>query len=300
MMLVMIIMEKRIASCSSDQKIKVWDIDESNNWTITYEIKGVHSGSIWKVIWAHPSFGQVLASCSFDRTVVIWEEEEDSQGKKVWVQKTIIGDSRESVSDIKFAPRHLGLKLATCSADGFVRIYEAIDVMNLSYWPLQEEFEAHKLSETQRGGVSISWNPSPYGPPSLVVGSSDPVAKIWEYNENYRRWQHVESLVGHKDGIHDVSWAPSMGRSYHLIATGSKDNTVRIWKLQMNNERHKPEASQLASFDDHKAEVWRVSWNITGTILASSGDDGSVRLWKASYQGAWRALSVVSGGDDEE
>jgi nucleoporin SEH1 len=28
-----------------------------------------HSGSIWRVSWAHPEFGVVLASASFDRTV---------------------------------------------------------------------------------------------------------------------------------------------------------------------------------------------------------------------------------------
>lgn len=34
----------------------------------------VHSGSVWKVTWAHPEFGQVLATCSFDRTAAVWEE----------------------------------------------------------------------------------------------------------------------------------------------------------------------------------------------------------------------------------
>lgn len=29
---------------------------------------------MWRVTWAHPEFGQVLATCSFDRTVAIWEE----------------------------------------------------------------------------------------------------------------------------------------------------------------------------------------------------------------------------------
>ena len=33
-----------------------------------------HSGSVWKVTWAHPEFGQVIATCSFDRTAVVWEE----------------------------------------------------------------------------------------------------------------------------------------------------------------------------------------------------------------------------------
>lgn len=33
-----------------------------------------HGGPVWKVVWAHPEFGQILATCSFDRSVIIWEE----------------------------------------------------------------------------------------------------------------------------------------------------------------------------------------------------------------------------------
>lgn len=29
---------------------------------------------MWKVTWAHPEFGQVIATCSFDRTAAVWEE----------------------------------------------------------------------------------------------------------------------------------------------------------------------------------------------------------------------------------
>ncbi len=29
---------------------------------------------MWRVNWAHPEFGQLLATCSFDRTAIIWEE----------------------------------------------------------------------------------------------------------------------------------------------------------------------------------------------------------------------------------
>ena len=44
-------------------------------------ISQTHSGSVWKVTWAHPEFGQVLASCSFDRTAAVWEE----QGKTNYI-----------------------------------------------------------------------------------------------------------------------------------------------------------------------------------------------------------------------
>lgn len=34
-----------------------------------------HTGPVWKVVWGHPEYGQILASCSFDRSVIIWEEQ---------------------------------------------------------------------------------------------------------------------------------------------------------------------------------------------------------------------------------
>jgi len=288
---------KRMATCSSDQKIKIWDQDNTN-WVCSFEWKA-HSGSIWKVSWAHPEFGQVLASCSFDRTVCIWEEEvSDSKEKglrREWVKRANLVDSRDSVQDIKFAPRNHGLKIATCSTDGFVRIYEAMDITNLSHWSLMEEFES------QKGGLTcLSWNPSPIDiRPMLVVGSLDPNVKIWEYNETYRKWVHVETLSSHSSSIHDVSWAPNMGRNYHLIATASKDQKLKIWKLSTNYEKQKIEVKEIASFDDHHSEVWRVDWNITGTILASSGDDGTVRLWKAKYADEWKSFSVITGDEKE-
>lgn len=132
---------KRMATCSSDQSVKVWDLGEDGQWQCTASWK-THSGSVWRVTWAHPEFGQVLATCSFDRTACIWEEQVRESAESVrklqthWVKRATLVDSRTSVNDIKFAPKHLGLQLATCSTDGQLRIYEAPDVMNLSQWSL--------------------------------------------------------------------------------------------------------------------------------------------------------------------
>ncbi|XP_017463314.1 PREDICTED: nucleoporin SEH1-like [Rhagoletis zephyria] len=51
---------RRMATCSSDQTVKIWDEDELGKLTVSSSWKA-HSGSIWRISWAHPEFGQVLA-----------------------------------------------------------------------------------------------------------------------------------------------------------------------------------------------------------------------------------------------
>jgi nucleoporin SEH1 len=262
----------------------------------------------------------VLASCSFDRSVNVWEEVEDVNGTKAWNRCATLVDARDSVQDIEFAPPHAGLKLATASMDGNVRVYEASDVTNMSQWPLSDDFESEK------GGVlSLAWNPHPFERAMLAVASHNKEApvKLWEYNEALRRWVHAASIAGHTESVHDIAWAPFLGRSYHIIATASKDQTVRLWSLTRDEESGQKDqqmaaqfkggkqqqtvpATELrikeeASFDDHAAEVRRVSWNVTGTVLASSGDDGNVRLFRRSFaSGKWEVLQTMSGSGEEQ
>ena len=293
---------KRLATCSSDQKIKVWELDDVNGWVCTSQWKA-HSGPVWKVDWAAPEFGQVIASCSSDRTVCVWEESEADHAKK-WKLKATLGDAHDILS-VKFAPSHLGLKLATCSNDGIVRIYEALDITNLSQWQITDQFEV--ADGDTKGTTCIAWNSSPFDAATIAVGSQSSTPQVWQYNDKLRKWELIASLgkdssqkeAGHKDSIHDVAWAPNMGRSYHLVATASKDRTAKIWQLEPNAKGNWS-VKEVASFGDHNHEVWRVEWNVTGTILATSGDDGTVRLWKCTYQNEWQCLNVITGSGSSD
>jgi len=118
------------------------------------------------------------------------------------------------------------------------------------------------------------------------------------------------------NAISSVAWAPSCGRSYHLIATGGRDGHVRIWKVKPGNDGFygsgsgknggeddiyggeddddlKWTASVVADFDQHRSSVGRVEWNITGTVLSSAGNDGRVRLWKATVGNVWRSAGSL-------
>ncbi|XP_076392753.1 nuclear pore complex protein Nup44A isoform X2 [Megachile rotundata] len=295
---------QRMATCSSDQFVKVWDEDEHGNWHLTASWKA-HSGSVWKVTWAHPEFGQVLATCSFDRTAAVWEEivgegsGPGERGMRHWVRRTNLVDSRKSVTDVKFAPKTLGLLLATCSEDGVIRIYEAPDVMNLSQWTLQHDISC-KLQCS-----CLTWNPSlsRLHPPMIAVGSDDPNPSaggkvfIYEYSESSRRWAKTETLAI-VDPVHDIAFAPNLGRSFHTLAVASKDVRIITLKPTMDSVQSgapRFEISTAAQFFDHDFTVWRVCWNIMGTILASSGDDGCVRLWKDNYINNWKCVAVLKG-----
>ena len=118
--------------------------------------------------------------------------------------------------------------------------------------------------------------------------------RVWEYNANARRWLSVSGLDGHGDLVHDVCWAPNLGRAYHLVATACKDACVRIYKLSYSKAAAAYTPSMVAKLAHHSAEVWRVSWNVSGTILASTGDDGVSRLWKSDFNGTWHPILVAA------
>ena len=48
--------------------------------------------------------------------------------------------------------------------------------------------------------------------------------------------QGTSPVTSVTSSVTSLSWAPSCGRSYHLIATGSRDGSVRIWKIQPGEE----------------------------------------------------------------
>jgi nucleoporin SEH1 len=113
-----------------------------------------------------------------------------------------------------------------------LRIYEAIDTMNIGSWTLTDTIEIIPASiKEPRGQYCLAWCPSKFQPAMLVIGCGrDQGAKIFRLDAQ-NHWQAYESLGTHEGIVRDVAWAPSMGRSYQLIATASSDGHVRIYQL---------------------------------------------------------------------
>jgi nucleoporin SEH1 len=216
-----------------------------------------------------------------------------------WTLRASLTEARRGVTCLEFAPRHWGLKLAVGSADGCVRIYEAVDIMNLSQWPLAAALQSFEEG-SKLGCTCLSWCNGRFEPPTLVAGGSHLV--IYRYSESARAWQPLVQLPAPAKGdVLDVAWAPNVGRRFHYIAS-AENQQLRIYKFRRdaadnksndtssNNKHLKLESSQTID-----ANAWRCQWNVTGTVLASSGDGGTVQLWKSDLDGNFVCVSKVQG-----
>ncbi|KAF4743123.1 Protein phosphatase PP2A regulatory subunit B [Perkinsus olseni] len=149
----------KVAMCTSAQNILIWKVSEDDDdWELEACIASAHNAPIWRLDWAYPEFGEIIASCSEDRVVSIWsceEYDDDTEKQKGmrgqgstntrWRKRACLTDSSHAVTDIQFAPRRWGLKLASCSASGCVRTYEAIDPVNLATWVLEDVITVSRL-----------------------------------------------------------------------------------------------------------------------------------------------------------
>lgn len=95
---------KRLATCSSDKTIKIFDLDGTDNYKLITTLTG-HEGPVWQVSWAHPKFGSILASCSYDGKALIWKEQPETQQWSIIAEHTV---HQASVNSVSWAPHELG------------------------------------------------------------------------------------------------------------------------------------------------------------------------------------------------
>ncbi|RPB13864.1 WD40 repeat-like protein [Morchella conica CCBAS932] len=235
---------RRMATVSSDQRLKVFDLNDEGEWVISESFRA-HDAIINRVIWGPPEHGQIIATCSYDRLVRIWEEQEmEPKGSNLrWKRQfEMRAETHSAVYDISFPPTSAysvsgtstGLKIGFISTDGVIQIYECREPQDLTHWIAVDVFHTLTAPPAKENEVAfcLDFCPSRWGGEQLVVGIMD---KAQVYRQSKAgKFRPAEELKGHRGLVRDVSWAAGMGRSYHLIATACKDGHVRIFKLTTN------------------------------------------------------------------
>ncbi|OWT41628.1 nucleoporin SEH1 [Cryptococcus neoformans Bt1] len=148
---------ERLATCSADQRIKVFRKDEHGKWAEDANWKA-HDAPILHLSFSHPIHGSLLASCSHDRTIRIWEEPSFSTStaaaaaaaaassssrsppaflspassastSRAWLERGILTGPTGAIRSVQFGPpdpAH-GLRVASIATDGYLRVHTSLD-----------------------------------------------------------------------------------------------------------------------------------------------------------------------------
>lgn len=269
---------KRAAAASQDCTVHVWDITDGQQKPVGL-LKG-HEGPVWKVAWAHPKFGSLLATCSYDMKIIIWKEV-NSQWQIAYMDTSHCA----SVNDIEFCPWEHGLRLAAASSDGTVSV--------LTHSSADQQWRRAVFAQHAGGAQAVSWTPAQqrdgqYVPTMrLATGGCDGAVCVWKCEAEV--WVQETPFVppAHSDWVRAVAWRPD---SNGVMASGGWDKTVVIWAQEGGEGQPWRQVKKFTV--DGKVEC--LSWSETGSILAASYADGQSVLWKEAPDGSYEEVGNCS------
>ena len=276
----------RLATASSDRTARVWQAD---NGRLLLVLRG-HENAVRCVAWAPDN--RRLATASYDRTAKVWDLQGNHElllmqgptrsiawspdgaklaapieGNRVRLYNTNSGREllelrghESPVLSVKWS--HDGQEIATASADGTARIWDAT---------------GHEvcLLRGNAGNIwKVAWSPDG----SKLATASDTTARIWESRTGR------EMFVLHHDGIvWSVAWSPDGTK----LASASDDKTVKIWDSSAGHE--------LFTLRGHQAAVRSVDWSPDGKKIATAGDDKIAKVWNSA---SGKELLILLGHQD--
>jgi nucleoporin SEH1 len=193
-----------------------------------------------------------------------------------WIRRATLVDAKDTLVQVKFGPRQLGLVLACLDGQGTLRIYEAADAIHLSQWPLTGTIDA--------SATRFAWSPAGVHGTTLALTTANSLTIVSRTSTSLAPSATIKSTPAR-----DVAWAPQAGRSFDRIAVALADDTLVLYTYERSREVQLERVAVVQS-----ACLWRLSWNATGTLLSGTGADGSLSIYTTRGTGKLAALSLAS------
>ena len=101
----------------------------------------------------------------------------------------------------------------------------------------------------------------------LAIGSDDqsssgPKVFVYEYSESSRRWLRIDAFTAMTDLVHDIAFAPNLGRSFHVLAIASKELKVLALKPLSGPQLIPSKSSVVARAEESQSAVTKYDVSI--------------------------------------
>jgi len=282
---------KRFVSASSDNTLKLWDI---NSGTCLRTFVG-HKDSIYAVAITFDR--KYVVSGSDDKTLKLWDINTGKclrtfEEHKGWVNCVVItADGKYIVSGsndktLKLWDINTGKCLRTFEGHGdWIRgvdvtsdgkyVVSGSNDKTIKLWDLNSgkclrTFLGHKEGVN---AVAITIDSR-----NIISGSFDNTLKLWDLNSG----KCIRTFVGHKIAVQDLAITPDE----RFIISGSLDDTLRLWDLNSGE--------CLRTFEGHKDDIRAVAITQDGKYMVSSSKNNKLWSWRLEGIGEIKSIWALN------
>ncbi|XP_035734797.1 pre-mRNA 3' end processing protein WDR33-like [Vespa mandarinia] len=244
---------RRLVTGASSGEFTLW-----NGLTFNFEtILQAHDSPVRTMVWSHNESWMVTGDHA--GYVKYWQSNMNNV--------KMFQAHKEAIRGLSFSPTDH--KLATCSDDGTVRI-----------WDFLRCHEERILRGHGADVKCVHWHPQK----SLVIsGSKDnqqPV-KLWDPKSG----QSLATLHAHKSTVMDIKW----NENGNWLVTASRDHLLKLFDLRNLNQ-------EVQTFRGHKKEASSVAWHPSHEgLFCSGGSDGAILFW---HVGADKEVGAIEQAHD--